>query len=110
MYSATWQLRRNAPVAAKSCRAPYSRTDSPTSLAQRGTNMALPKLAFFFRAAITCAVPLFCHAFAHSQEPPASSESTAPSVVGPAAALRDLLSAACAHDEKALANFFTAAN
>jgi len=72
--------------------------------------MALPKLAFFFRAAITCAAPLFCHAFAHSQEPPASSESTAPSVVGPAAALRDLLSAACAHDEKALANFFTAAN
>jgi hypothetical protein len=72
--------------------------------------MTLPKRTFFFRAVILCAAPLFCYALARSQEPPVRTESTPPPAAGPAAALRDLLSAACAHDDKNFANFFTDAN
>lgn len=70
--------------------------------------MALAKYTFPLRAAILW-VALLGSAAARGQEPPVRSES-APPVSGPAAALRDLLSAACAHDDKSFASFFTAPN
>lgn len=72
--------------------------------------MVVAKYTFSLRIAIACAAVLLGSAVTRSQEPPVRSESATPPVSGPAAALRDLLSAACAHDDKSFASFFTAPN
>jgi len=64
----------------------------------------------FHRSAILAA-SLFSAATFAAQEPPSRPEpASSPALAGPAAALRDALAAACAHNEKDFANAFTVLN
>jgi hypothetical protein len=73
--------------------------------------MSLRRKTFLARVVLTLVVLPASGALVRGQESSSRTEPASPAVAaGPAATLRDLLSAACSHDEKAFAQFFTTAN